>query len=90
MNMDKRIITIAFTALLLIACTGIAGAHFTMVFPSGSEATVWDVTPGDYIATLGETKTVYVMWGHPYEHISFNMASAPEISVTRDSRAAYA
>ncbi|NMG83704.1 MAG: DUF4198 domain-containing protein [Methanosarcinales archaeon] len=54
-----------------------------MVFPSDSEATVWDVAPEDYIATLGETKTIYVMWGHPYEHISFNMASAPEISVTK-------
>ena len=52
-----------------------------MVFPSDSEATVWDVTPEDYIATMGETKTVYVMWGHPYEHISFDMTSAPEISV---------
>jgi len=81
--MDKSVITTALAALLLIACTGMAGAHFTMVFPSDSEATVWDVTPEDYIATLGETKTVYVMWGHPYEHISFDMASAPEISVTK-------
>ncbi len=81
--MNKSVITIAFAALLLIACNGMAGAHFTMVFPSDSEATVWDVAPEDYIATLGETKTVCVMWGHPYEHISFDMASAPEISVTK-------
>jgi len=81
--MGKNVITTAFAALLLIACTGIAGAHFTMVFPSDSEATVWDVVPEDYIATLGETKTVYVMWGHPYEHISFDMTSAPEISVMK-------
>jgi len=60
-----------------------ASAHFTMVFPSDSEDTVWDVAPEDYIAELGETKTVYIMWGHPYEHISFNMASVPEVSVMK-------
>lgn len=81
--MNKSITTITVAALLLTLCTGLAGAHFTMVFPSDSEDTVWDVTPEDYIASLGETKTVYVMWGHPYEHISFDMASAPEISVTK-------
>ena len=82
-SMNKNLITTAFAALLLIACTGMAGAHFTMVFPSDSEDTVWDVSPEDYIASLGETKTVYVMWGHPYEHISFDMSSAPEISVVK-------
>jgi cobalt/nickel transport protein len=81
--MNKSVITTAFTALLLIACTGMAGAHFTMVFPSDSEATVWDVAPEDYIAEEGETKTVYMMWGHPYEHILFNMASVPEVSVMK-------
>ncbi len=81
--MNKSVITTALAALLLIACTGMAGAHFTMVFPSDSEATVWAVAPEDYIATLGETKTVYVMWGHPYEHILFDMASAPEVSVMK-------
>jgi len=81
--MDKSVITTALAALLLIACTGMAGAHFTMVFPSDDEATVWDVAPVDYIADLGETKTVYIMWGHPYEHILFDMASAPEVSVMK-------
>jgi len=52
-----------------------------MAFPSDNPDTVWDVTPEDYIATMGETKTVYMMWGHPYEHILFDMASTPEISV---------
>jgi len=60
-----------------------ASAHFTMVFPSDTADTVWDVAPEDYIAELGETKTVYIMWGHPYEHISFNMASVPEVSVMK-------
>ena len=81
--MNKSVIITAFAALLLIACTGMAGAHFTMVFPSDNEATVWDVTPEDYIADLGETKAVYIMWGHPYEHILFDMASAPEVSVMK-------
>ena len=81
--MNKSIITIAFAALMLIACTGMAGAHFTMVFPSDSEATVWDVAPEDYIAEEGETKTLYMMWGHPYEHILFDMASVPEVSVVK-------
>jgi len=81
--MNKNIITTILAAILLIGSAGMACAHFTMVFPSDSEATVWDVTPEDYIATMGETKTVYVMWGHPYEHILFDMASAPEVSVVK-------
>lgn len=81
--MNKSVLTAAFAALLLIACTSMAGAHFTMVFPSDDEATVWGVAPVDYIAEEGETKTVYIMWGHPYEHILFDMASAPEVSVMK-------
>ena len=81
--MNKNIITTGFAVMLLIACTGMAGAHFTMVFPSDDEATVWDVAPEDYIADLGETKTVYMMWGHPYEHILFDMSSVPEVSVMK-------
>ncbi len=86
MKRRKRVTTIATVLLagILLACTvGMASAHFTMIFPSDSEATVWDVTPEDYIAELGETKTVYIMWGHPYEHISFDMASVPEVSVMK-------
>ncbi|MRG77765.1 MAG: DUF4198 domain-containing protein [ANME-2 cluster archaeon] len=54
-----------------------------MVFPSDTADTVWDVAPEDYIAELGETKTVYMMWGHPYEHILFDMTSVPEVSVMK-------
>jgi cobalt/nickel transport protein len=77
----KKATTIATILLvgILLACTvGMASAHFTMIFPSDSEATVWDVTPEDYIAKLGDTKTVYIMWGHPYEHISFDMTLHPK------------
>lgn len=77
------IATILLVGIFLASAVGMASAHFTMIFPSDSEATVWDVTPEDYIAEIGETKTVYIMWGHPYEHILFDMASAPEVSVMK-------
>ena len=86
MKRRKKATTMATILLagILLACTvGMASAHFTMIFPSDSEATVWDVTPEDYIAELGDTKTVYIMWGHPYEHISFDMTSTPEVSVMK-------
>jgi len=79
--MKNNLIRTMLAVLLLIASAGMASAHFTMVFPSDSEDTVWDIAPEDYIAELGETKTVYMMWGHPYEHILFDMASVPEVSV---------
>ena len=80
--MKRNLIKILF-AVLLVASADMASAHFTMVFPSDSADTVWDVTPEDYIAELGEVKTVYMMWGHPYEHIIFNMTSVPQISVMK-------
>ena len=86
MKRRKKATTMATILLagILLACTvGMASAHFTMIFPSDSEATVWDVTPEDYIAERGDTKTVYIMWGHPYEHISFDMTSTPEVSVMK-------
>ena len=61
----------------LLLTTGVASAHFTMVFPGED----MDVTPEDYIAHVGETKTVWIIWGHPYEHILFDMTSAPAVSV---------
>lgn len=81
--MAATIATILLVGIFLASAVGMASAHFTMVFPSDSEATVWDVTPEDYIAELGETKTVYMMWGHPYEHILFDMGSVPEVSVVK-------
>jgi len=81
--MKENLIRTLFVVLLLIASAGMASAHFTMVFPSDSEGTVWDVAPEDYIAELGDTKTVYMMWGHPYEHIVFDMSTVPEVSVMK-------
>lgn len=86
MEKRKKMATIAaivLTGLFIASAVGIASAHFTMIFPSDSQATIWDVAPEDYIAELGETKTVYMMWGHPYEHILFDMALAPEVSVMK-------
>jgi cobalt/nickel transport protein len=86
MKKRKKVTTIAtilFVGILLASTAGMASAHFTMIFPSDSEDTVWDVTPEDYIAELGDTKTVYILWGHPYEHISFDMISVPEVSVMK-------
>ena len=67
----------AVVAVVVAGTVGVASAHFTMLFPGGD----MEVTPEDYIADLGETKTVWVIWGHPYEHILFDMASVPEVSV---------
>ena len=71
----NRILLIS--AVLSIFLMGTASAHFTMVFPGGD----MDVTPEDYIAKDGETKEVWIIWGHPYEHILFDMTSVPEASV---------
>lgn len=65
-------------------CSGDGERAFHDGLPQRDDAaTVWDVTPKDYIAELGETKTVYIMWGHPYEHILFDMTSVPKVSVRK-------
>ncbi len=80
--MRKSIFCLLF--ILMLICSAVIGsAHFTMVFPGDSAESVWDVTPEDYIAELGDTKDIYIMWGHPYEHILFDMSTVPEISVTK-------
>jgi len=61
----------------LVLFSGIGSAHFTMVFPGGD----MEVTPDDYIAEVGETKRFVIVWGHPFEHILFDMASVPDVSV---------
>jgi cobalt/nickel transport protein len=79
----RKIILSLFLAGIILCSSGIASAHFTMVFPSDSEDTIWDVAPIDYIAELGDTKDIYIMWGHPYEHILFDMSTVPEVTVTK-------
>ncbi len=80
---EAAIIAILLAGAVFACTAGIASAHFTMIIPSDSDDTIWAVTPEDYIAELGQTKTVYILWGHPYEHISFDMASVPEVSVRK-------
>lgn len=82
-KMKENLIKTLLAVLLLMVSAGMASAHFTMIFPSDTEDTVWDIAPDDYIAELGETKTVYIMWGHPYEHILFDMATVPEVSIMK-------
>ncbi len=69
---NEKVATIAailLAGILLAGAVGMASAHFTMIFPSDSEDTVWDVTPEDYIAELGDTKTVYILWTPLRAHI---------------------
>jgi len=80
-NMKHNMKRISILASILIGglllTTGMASAHFTMVFPGED----MDVTPEDYIASVGDTKTIWIVWGHPYEHILFDMTSIPIVSV---------
>lgn len=73
----KRLLTSTFiVSIVILTSIGVASAHFTMLFPKGM-----DVTPQDYIAEIGETKTILIVWGHPFEHILFDMTSTPEVGV---------
>lgn len=77
----KNALKYLFIIGLILCSAGMASAHFTMVLPSDDEASVFDVTSEDFIASLGEEKTVYIIWGHPYEHILFDLEPAPTVSV---------
>jgi len=70
----------AILALLLAFAAPVAAhpdPHFTMLLPGED----MDVTADDYIATLGETKTVTILWGHPYEHVLFDCPDTLEVQV---------
>ena len=80
MKRRKRTATIAtilLVGIFLASAVGTASAHFTMLFPGKD----MDVTPEDYIAEVGDTKTIWIIWGHPYEHILFDITSVPEVGV---------
>jgi len=81
--MRKNLISLMMLTGFLLFSSGIAGAHFTMVFPADSANSMWDVAPEDFIAELGDTKDIYISWGHPYEHILFDMSTVPEVTVTK-------
>lgn len=74
---------IKYFMVMLVAVTivgsgivGIASAHFTMLFPGGG----MDVSPEDYIASLGEEKTVLITWGCPFKEL-FDCIDVPEVYV---------
>ncbi len=68
---DMKNVIIAFLVLLII-CGGVE-AHFTMILPK------MDAKAEDYLADLGETKTLYILWGHPFEHVLFD---CPNVEVS--------
>jgi cobalt/nickel transport protein len=71
MNMKKAMIA-SFVLTLFVVCS-VASAHFTMILPK------LDAKAEDYLAELGETKTLYILWGHPFEHVLFD---CPNVEVT--------
>jgi len=60
--------SLGLTTLFFIIATGVVSAHFTMVLPGKTLSPTAD----DFMAELGETKTIWILWGHPYEHIIFD------------------
>jgi len=75
--------SIKYFMVMLVAVTivgsgivGIGSAHFTMLFPGGGT----DVSPEDYIASLGEEKTVLITWGCPFKEL-FDCIDVPEVYV---------
>lgn len=66
---EKRILGVfGLMILFFVIAAGIANAHFTMVFPDKTLRPTAD----DFMVDLGETKTLWILWGHPYEHIIFD------------------
>ncbi len=72
------IATILLVGLLLASAVGMASAHFTMIFPGTMEPKA-----EDYIASQGETKTIWIVWGHPYECIILDFPVEPEMHVRK-------
>jgi len=73
----KPLILFGAILLLTLAFAAPVAAHFTMLLPGED----MEVTADDYIATLGETKTVTILWGHPYEHVLFDCSDSLEVQL---------
>jgi cobalt/nickel transport protein len=74
---------IKYFVVMLVAVTivgsgivGIASAHFTMLFPGEDKV----VSPEDYIASLGDEKTMLITWGCPFKEL-FDCIDVPEVYV---------
>ncbi|MDF2956956.1 MAG: Uncharacterized protein OD814_000578 [Candidatus Alkanophagales archaeon MCA70_species_1] len=57
---------------LVITTFGVAAAHFLMLLPETTEPTA-----ADFFVEEGGSKTFWLIWGHPYEHVLFD-CPAPE------------
>lgn len=77
----KPLVLAGAVMMLLLAFAAPVSAHpdphFTMLLPGED----MEVSAADYIATLGETKTVTILWGHPYEHQLFDCPVVPEVQL---------
>lgn len=73
----RPLIVIGAVLVLTLAIAAPVAAHFTMLLPGDD----MEVTADDYIATLGETKTVTILWGHPYEHVLFECPDSLEVQL---------
>jgi len=71
------LILVGAILLLTLPRAAPVAAYFTMLLPGDD----LDVTADDFIATLGETKTVTILWGHPYEHVLFDCPESLEVQL---------
>lgn len=78
MRNNIKFIMILLVAIAIAGCgiVGTASAHFTMLFPGGG----MDVSPDDYLANLGEEKTVLITWGCPFKEL-FGCIDTPDVYV---------
>ncbi len=78
MHNNIKTIMIVLVAITIAGCgiAGTASAHFTMLFPGGG----MDVSPDDYLANLGEEKTILITWGCPFKEL-FACIDTPEVYV---------
>jgi len=67
----KKVVIIGSMLAIFVACS-VSSAHFTMILPR------LDAKAEDYLAELGEVKTFYILWGHPFEHQLFD---CPDVEV---------
>ncbi len=75
-NMKFSMIMLVAIAIAGCGIVGTASAHFTMLFPGGG----MDVSPDDYLASLGEEKTVLITWGCPFKEL-FGCIDTPDVHV---------
>ena len=78
MRNNIKTIMVLLVAITIAGCSiaGTASAHFTMLFPGGG----MDVSPDDYLASLGEEKTVLITWGCPFKEL-FGCIDTPDVYV---------